>query len=63
MVLGWKGLCLLELLVNERIISQLNVSLEMINKVVEGMTMEQLGARENVSYLRVMKQHQFEVLQ
>ena len=61
--LGWKGLFLLELLANERIRSQLNVALEMINQVVECTIVEQLGARENVSYHRVMEQRQFETLQ
>uniref|UniRef100_A0A0D6QRZ5 G-patch domain-containing protein n=1 Tax=Araucaria cunninghamii TaxID=56994 RepID=A0A0D6QRZ5_ARACU len=61
--LGWKGLLPPELLANERIRSQLNVGLEMMNQAVEGMTVEQPGARENVSYLRVTEQRQFEALQ
>ncbi|GLJ45206.1 hypothetical protein SUGI_0951530 [Cryptomeria japonica] len=61
--LGWKGLFRPELLANERIRSQLNVALEMMNQAVEGMTVEQPGARENVSYLRVTEQRQFEALQ
>ncbi len=60
--LGWKGLFLLELLANERIRNHLNVALEMINQVIEGTDAKQLGARENVSYLRVLEQHQFEAL-
>lgn len=61
--LGWKGLLPPELLANERIRNQLNVGLEMMNQAVEGMTVEQPGARENVSYLRVTEQRQFEALQ
>jgi tuftelin-interacting protein 11 len=61
--LGWKGLLSPELLANERIRNQLNVGLEMMNQVVEGMTVKQPGARENVSYLRVTEQRQFEALQ
>ena len=61
--LGWKGLFFSEILANERIRSQLNVSLEMMNRVVEGMIVQQLRARENVIYLRVMGQCQFEALQ
>jgi tuftelin-interacting protein 11 len=61
--MGWKGLLSPELLANERIRNQLNVGLEMMNQAVEGMAVEQPGARENVSYLRVTEQRQFEALQ
>ncbi|KAG9448584.1 hypothetical protein H6P81_008549 [Aristolochia fimbriata] len=61
--LGWKGLFPAELLANERIRSLLNVGLEMMNQAVEGMEVVQPGARENVSYLRVTEQRQFEANQ
>ena len=35
----------------------------MINQAIKGRNVEQHGARENESYLRMMKQHQFEALQ
>ena len=50
---GWNKL-LPNILTIERIRNQLNANLKMMNQVVEGMTVEQLGARENVSYLRMM---------
>jgi tuftelin-interacting protein 11 len=49
----WKGLLSLEILANERIRNQLNVGLEMMNQVVEGITVKQPDAKENVSYLKV----------
>ncbi|XP_068638311.1 septin and tuftelin-interacting protein 1 homolog 1 [Aristolochia californica] len=61
--LGWKGLFPSELLANERIRSLLNVGLEMMNQAVEGMEVVQPGARENVNYLRVTEQRQFEANQ
>eukprot|EP00252_Welwitschia_mirabilis_P014179 TRINITY_DN31237_c0_g1_i1.p1 TRINITY_DN31237_c0_g1~~TRINITY_DN31237_c0_g1_i1.p1 ORF type:complete len:862 (+),score=167.71 TRINITY_DN31237_c0_g1_i1:180-2765(+) len=61
--LGWKGLFPAELLENERIRVLLNMALEMMNQAVQGMTVEQPGARENVSYLRATEQRQFEALQ
>ena len=45
-----------DLMFNDRIINQLNVGLEIMNQDGEGMTMEQLGARENASYMRVTEQ-------
>ena len=53
---GWNGLLPPDLLVNERIINQLNVGLEIMTRDGEGMTMEQLGARENASYMRMTEQ-------
>ena len=61
--LGWKGLFCPNILANERIRSQLNVALEMINQAIDGTTMEQPRARQNVTYLRVIEQLQFEALQ
>ncbi|KAF8378957.1 hypothetical protein HHK36_028382 [Tetracentron sinense] len=61
--LGWKGLLSPELLANERIRYQLNVGLDMMNQAVEGMELAQPGLRENLSYLRVMEQRQFEAQQ
>ncbi|KAJ4976911.1 hypothetical protein NE237_002017 [Protea cynaroides] len=58
--LGWKGLLPPELLANERIRYQLNIGLDMMNQAVEGMEVVQPGARENISYLRVTEQRQFE---
>ncbi|KAG6548843.1 hypothetical protein Mapa_009605 [Marchantia paleacea] len=58
--LGWKSLFPAELLANERIRRQLNVALDMMNQAVEGAPVVQPGARENVSYLRVTEQRQFE---
>jgi tuftelin-interacting protein 11 len=52
----WKGLISLEILANERIRNQLNVGLEMMNQVVEGITIKQPNAKENVSYLKVTEQ-------
>lgn len=60
---GWKDLFPPELLANERIRTQLNVGLEMMNRAVEGMEVVQPGVRENVSYLRVTEQRQFEAQQ
>ncbi|XP_042490881.1 septin and tuftelin-interacting protein 1 homolog 1 [Macadamia integrifolia] len=58
--LGWKGLLPPELLANERVRYQLNIGLDMMNQAVEGMEVIQPGARENISYLRVTEQRQFE---
>jgi tuftelin-interacting protein 11 len=51
----WKGLLSLEILANDRIRNQLNVGLEMMNQVVEGITVKEPDAKENVSYLKVTK--------
>ncbi|XP_077243909.1 septin and tuftelin-interacting protein 1 homolog 1-like [Tasmannia lanceolata] len=61
--LGWKGLFPPELLANERIRYLLNVGLDMMNQAVEGMEVVQPGARENITYLRVTEQRQFEAQQ
>ncbi|XP_043690022.1 septin and tuftelin-interacting protein 1 homolog 1-like [Telopea speciosissima] len=58
--LGWKGLLPAELLANERVRYQLNIGLDMMNQAVEGMEVVQPGARENITYLRVTEQRQFE---
>ncbi|XP_043691293.1 septin and tuftelin-interacting protein 1 homolog 1-like [Telopea speciosissima] len=58
--LGWKGLLPPELLANERVRYQLNIGLDMMNQAVEGIEVVQPGARENISYLRVTEQRQFE---
>ena len=60
--LEWKEIFHPKLLANERIRSQLNVALEMMNQAIEGMTMEQPRDIENVTYLRVIEKHQFEAL-
>lgn len=61
--LGWKELLPQELLANELIRNQLNVGLDMMNQAVEGMEVVQPGLRENISYLRVREQRQFEAQQ
>ncbi|XP_031487475.1 septin and tuftelin-interacting protein 1 homolog 1 [Nymphaea colorata] len=61
--LGWKGLFPQELLANERIRYQLNVGLNMMTQAAEGAVVVQPGARENVSYLRITEQRQFEAQQ
>ncbi|KAK6936488.1 Tuftelin interacting protein, N-terminal domain [Dillenia turbinata] len=61
--LGWKGLLPPDLLANERIRYQLNVGLDMMNQAVEGTGVVQPGLRENLSYLRVQEQRQFEAQQ
>ncbi|KAK6926215.1 GCF, C-terminal [Dillenia turbinata] len=61
--LGWKGLLPPDLLANERIRYQLNVGLDMMNQAVEGTGVVQPGLRENISYLRVQEQRQFEAQQ
>ncbi|CAM6126771.1 unnamed protein product [Calypogeia fissa] len=61
--LNWKSVFPSELLANERIRRQLNVALEMMNQAVEGAPVVQPGARENVSYLRVTEQREFELQQ
>jgi tuftelin-interacting protein 11 len=58
--LGWKSVFPSELLANERIRRQLNVALDMMNQAVDGAPVVQPGARENVSYLRVTEQREYE---
>ncbi|KAK7364627.1 hypothetical protein VNO80_13367 [Phaseolus coccineus] len=61
--LGWKELIPEELLANESIRYQLNRGLDMMNQAVEGMEVVQPGLKENISYLRVLEQRQFEAQQ
>ncbi|CAK9188576.1 unnamed protein product [Ilex paraguariensis] len=61
--LGWKELLPPELLANEHIRYRLNLGLDMMNQAVEGMEVVQPGLRENISYLRVLEQRQFEAQQ
>lgn len=61
--LGWKELLPPELLASEHIRYQLNAGLDMMNQAVEGMEVVQPGLRENLSYLRVLEQRQFEAQQ
>ncbi|KAJ8534416.1 hypothetical protein K7X08_016144 [Anisodus acutangulus] len=58
--LGWKELIPPELLANEHVRYRLNLALDMMNKAVEGLEVVQPGLRENISYLRVLEQRQFE---
>lgn len=58
--LGWKELIPHELQANEHVRYRLNLALEMMNKAVEGSEVVQPGLRENISYLRVLEQRQFE---
>ncbi|KAL6178871.1 hypothetical protein ACLB2K_050388 [Fragaria x ananassa] len=52
-----------ELHANESIRYQLNCGLDMMNRAVEGMEVVQPGLKENISYLRVLEQRQFEAQQ
>lgn len=61
--LGWKELIPKELLANESVRYQLNLGLDMMNQAVEGMEVVQPGLKENISYLRVLEQRQFEAQQ
>ncbi|KAG8378618.1 hypothetical protein BUALT_Bualt07G0004200 [Buddleja alternifolia] len=58
--LGWKDLLPRELQANEHIRYRLNVGLDMMNQAVEGMEVAPPGLKENMSYLRVREQRQFE---
>lgn len=58
--LGWKDLLPPELHANEHVRYRLNVGLDMMNQAVEGMEVVPPGLRENISYLRVREQRQFE---
>ncbi|KAI5651019.1 hypothetical protein M9H77_37024 [Catharanthus roseus] len=49
-----------ELLANEHIRYRLNLGLDMMNQAIEGMEVVQPGLRENIRYLRVREQRQFE---
>lgn len=58
--LGWKELLPPELQANEHVRFRLNLGLEMMNQAVEGMEVAPPGLKENISYLRVREQRQFE---
>lgn len=58
--MGWKDLLPPELLANEHIRYRLNLGLDMMNQAIEGMEVVQPGLRENIRYLRVREQRQFE---
>lgn len=58
--LGWKELIPPELLANEHVRYRLNVGLDMMNQAVEGSEVAEPGLRENISYIRVLEQRQFE---
>ncbi|XP_075517873.1 septin and tuftelin-interacting protein 1 homolog 1 [Primulina tabacum] len=58
--LGWKELLPPELQANEHVRFRLNIGLDMMNQAVEGMEVVQPGLKENLSYLRVLEQRQFE---
>ncbi|KAL6581749.1 hypothetical protein OROMI_005763 [Orobanche minor] len=58
--LGWKELLPPEIQANEHIRYRLNLGLDMMNQAVEGMEVVPPGLRENISYLRVSEQRQFE---
>ncbi|KAL3648963.1 hypothetical protein CASFOL_005366 [Castilleja foliolosa] len=58
--LGWKEQLPPELQANEHIRFRLNIGLDMMNQAVEGMEVAPPGLRENISYLRVREQRQFE---
>lgn len=61
--MGWRGHFPQELLANERIRQQLTACLEMMKQAAEGAPVVQPGVRENVSFLRVTEQRQFEAQQ
>ncbi|XP_052196597.1 septin and tuftelin-interacting protein 1 homolog 1 [Diospyros lotus] len=61
--LGWKALIPQELLANEHIRYRLNLGLNMMNQAAEGMQVVQPGLRENISYLRVLEQRNYEAQQ
>ncbi|XP_057539696.1 septin and tuftelin-interacting protein 1 homolog 1-like isoform X1 [Amaranthus tricolor] len=58
--LGWKELIPPELLANERVRNQLNLGLDMMNRAAEGLEVVQPGVKENISYLRIQEQRQYE---
>ncbi|KAK8628065.1 hypothetical protein V6N13_063777 [Hibiscus sabdariffa] len=61
--MGWKALLPQELLANESIRNQLNYGLEMMVQAADNVPVEQPGLRENVTYLMVREQRQFEAQQ
>lgn len=60
---GWKDLFPTELQANENIRFQLHRGLEMMDRAAEGLELVQPGLKENLSYLRVLEQRQFEAQQ
>lgn len=58
--LGWKEVFPAELLANERIRQLLDQGLEMMRQAAEGAHVVQPGVKENISYLRVQEQRQYE---
>ncbi|XP_057785183.1 septin and tuftelin-interacting protein 1 homolog 1-like [Salvia miltiorrhiza] len=58
--INWKELLPQELQANEHIRFRLNRGLAMMNQAVEGMEVAPPGLKENISYLRVREQRQFE---
>ncbi|XP_015938765.2 septin and tuftelin-interacting protein 1 homolog 1-like [Arachis duranensis] len=60
---GWKELIPEELLANESIQFQINRGLDMMSQAVDGMEVVQPGLKENISYLWVREQRQFEAQQ
>ncbi|XWS57996.1 hypothetical protein CRYUN_Cryun09bG0221000 [Craigia yunnanensis] len=61
--MGWKELLPQELLANESIRNQLNCGLEMMVQAADHVPVVQPGLRENVTYLKVREQRQFEAQQ
>ncbi|XVF56663.1 hypothetical protein PTKIN_Ptkin06aG0138400 [Pterospermum kingtungense] len=61
--MGWKGLLPPELLANESIRNQLNCGLEMMVQAADNVPVVEPGLRENVTYLKVREQRQFEAQQ
>ncbi|XVE86150.1 hypothetical protein DITRI_Ditri18aG0012900 [Diplodiscus trichospermus] len=61
--MGWKGLLPLELLANESIRYQLNCGLGIMVKAADCVRVVQPRLRENVTYLEVHEQRQFEAQQ
>ncbi|XVF30588.1 hypothetical protein REPUB_Repub16aG0071300 [Reevesia pubescens] len=61
--MGWKGLLPQELLANASIRNQLNYGLEMMVQATEQEQVVQPGLREDVTYLKVSEQRQFEAQQ
>ncbi|XVF06804.1 hypothetical protein REPUB_Repub06bG0082200 [Reevesia pubescens] len=61
--MGWKELLPQELLANESIRNQLNCGLEMMVQAADHVPVMQPGLRENVTYLKVSEQRQFEAQQ
>ncbi|KAH6806606.1 GC-rich sequence DNA-binding factor-like protein with Tuftelin interacting domain-containing protein [Perilla frutescens var. frutescens] len=58
--LGWKNQLPPELQANEHVRFRLNLGLDMMNQAVEGLEVAPPGLKENISYLKVREQRQFE---